>query len=77
MKRALRRPALEPMRTWPGRIGSVLRPALVDKVDRDHRQSDASSCAAGSSSAITLVVGATLLGFSLNVPTRRARRSTR
>ena len=28
------------MRTWPGRLGGALRPALIDKVERDHRQSD-------------------------------------
>jgi membrane protease YdiL (CAAX protease family) len=54
------------MRTWPGRLGGALRPALIDKVDRDHRQSDAEFLRRRVVVGITLVVGATLLGFSLN-----------
>ena len=54
------------MRTWPSRIGGVLRPALVDKVDRDHRQSDAEFLRRRIVVGITLVIGATLLGLSLN-----------
>lgn len=55
------------MKTWPGRLGSALRPALIDKVDRDHRQSDAEFLRRRVVVGITLVIGATLLGFSLNV----------
>ncbi|HEY4991352.1 MAG TPA: CPBP family glutamic-type intramembrane protease [Nakamurella sp.] len=55
------------MRTWPGRLGSALRPALVDKVDRDHRQSDAEFLRRRIVVGVTLVIGAILLGFSLNV----------
>ena len=55
------------MKTWPGRLGNALRPALIDKVDRDHRQSDAEFLRRRIVVGITLVVGATLLGFSLNV----------
>jgi len=55
------------MRTWPGRLGSALRPALVDKVDRDHRQSDAEFRRRRIVVGVTLVIGAILLGFSLNV----------
>jgi uncharacterized protein len=55
------------MKTWPGRLGDALRPALVDKVDRDHRQTDAEFLRRRVVVGITLVVGATLLGFSLNV----------
>ena len=55
------------MKTWPGRLGSALRPALIDKVDRDHRQSDAEFMRRRIVVGITLVVGAVLLGFSLNV----------
>jgi len=55
------------MKTWPGRLGSALRPALIDKVDRDHRQSDAEFMRRRIVVGITLVIGAVLLGFSLNV----------
>src|SRR6478735_3777802 len=55
------------MKTWPGRLGGALRPALIDKVDRDHRQSDADFMRRRIVVGITLVVGAVLLGFSLNV----------
>ena len=55
------------MKTWPGRLGGALRPALIDKVDRDHRQSDADFMRRRIVVGITLVVGAVLLGLSLNV----------
>jgi len=55
------------MSIWSGRLGSALRPALVDKVDRDHRQSDAEFMRRRIVVGITLVIGAVLLGFSLNV----------
>ena len=55
------------MRTWSTRFGNALRPTLVDKVERDHRESDAAFLRRRISSGITLVVGAVLLGFSLNV----------
>lgn len=54
------------MKTWPGRLTGALRPALIDKVDRDHRQSDAQFLRRRVVVGITLVIGATLLGFSLN-----------
>lgn len=56
------------MKTWPGRLGSALRPALFDKVDRDHRQSDREFLRRRIVVGVTLVIGASLLGFSLNVP---------
>jgi membrane protease YdiL (CAAX protease family) len=56
------------MRIWPERLDSALRPVLVDKVERDHRQSDAEFLRRRIVVAVTLVVGATLLGVSLNVP---------
>ena len=56
----------KPIRAWPGRFGNALRPALIDRVERDHRQSDAEFRRRRIVVAITLVVGATLLGFSLN-----------
>lgn len=55
------------MSNWSGRLGSALRPALIDKVDRDHRQSDAQFMRRRVVVGITLVIGAVLLGFSLNV----------
>lgn len=56
------------MKTWPGRLGQALRPALIDKVERDHRQSDREFLRRRIVVGITLVIGATLLGVSLNVP---------
>ena len=56
------------MRIWPERLDSALRPVLVDKVERDHRQSDAEFLRRRIVVGVTLVVGATLLGVSLNVP---------
>jgi len=56
------------MKTWPGRLGNALRPALIDKVERDHRQSDREFLRRRIVVGITLVIGATLLGLSLNVP---------
>ena len=55
------------MRAWPTRLSEALRPALIDKVDRDHRESDRAFLRRRIVAGITLVVGATLLGFSLNV----------
>jgi membrane protease YdiL (CAAX protease family) len=48
-----------------GRINRVVRPALVDAVPRDHRQGDGEFQRRRVVAAITLVVGATLLAFSL------------
>ncbi len=56
------------MKIWPDRLENALRPVLVDKVERDHRQSDAEFLRRRIVVAVTLVIGATLLGFSLNVP---------
>jgi len=55
------------MKTWPGRLEHFIRPALIDKVDRDHRQTDRQFLRRRIVVGITLVVGATLLGISLNV----------
>lgn len=54
------------MSTWSGRLGSALRPALIDKVERDHRQSNSQFMRRRVVVGITLVIGAVLLGFSLN-----------
>ncbi len=56
------------MKIWPDRLENALRPVLVDKVERDHRQTDAEFLRRRIVVAITLVIGATLLGVSLNVP---------
>jgi len=49
---------------WIGRAMGLVRPALIDKVERDHRQNDAEFKRRRIVVAITLVVGATLLGLS-------------
>ena len=56
------------MTAWGRRFGRILRPALIDRVDRDHRQPDHEFRRRRIVVAITLLVGATLLGISLNVP---------
>jgi len=61
------------MSAWSDRLSNALRPALIDKVDRDHRQTDAEFLRRRIVVGITLVIGATLLGISLNVdPTSAA-----
>ncbi|MFL6064844.1 MAG: CPBP family intramembrane glutamic endopeptidase [Friedmanniella sp.] len=49
---------------WLGRALGVVRPILIDKVERDHAQSDRAFRYRRIVVAITLVVGATLLGLS-------------
>jgi uncharacterized protein len=48
------------------RAVEVVRPVLIDKVDRDHRQSDGQFLRRRVVVAATLVVGATLLGLSFS-----------
>ena len=48
------------------RAVEVVRPVLIDKVERDHRQSDAQFLRRRVVVAATLVVGATLLGLSFS-----------
>ena len=55
-----------------GRAVGVVRPVLIDKVERDHRQSDAAFLRRRIVVAATLAVGATLLGLSFST---RAGRS--
>ena len=50
-----------------GRAVGVVRPVLIDKVERDHRQSDAQFLRRRVVVAITLAVGATLLGLSFSI----------
>ena len=49
------------------RLGRLVRPTLIDRVDRDHHQSDAAFRRRRVVVAVTTVVGATLLGISLAV----------
>jgi uncharacterized protein len=49
-----------------GRAVGVVRPVLIDKVERDHWQSDAQFLRRRVVVAITLAVGATLLGLSFS-----------
>ena len=49
-----------------GRAVGVVRPVLIDKVERDHRQSDAAFLRRRIVVAATLAVGATLLGLSFS-----------
>jgi hypothetical protein len=50
-----------------GRAVGLVRPVLIDKVERDHRQPDAAFVRRRIVVAITIVVGATLLGLSFSV----------
>lgn len=56
------------MKGWADRAGQLVRPALIERVDRDHRQPDHEFRRRRIVVAVTLVIGATLLGISLNVP---------
>jgi uncharacterized protein len=56
-----------PTKRMIGRAMDILRPVLIDKVERDHRQSDAAFRRRRIVVAITLAVGATLLGLSFSV----------
>jgi membrane protease YdiL (CAAX protease family) len=55
-----------PRRRWTGHAAKVVRPVLVDRVERDHRQSDAEFRRRRGVVAITMLVGATLLGLSFS-----------
>ena len=55
------------MKTWPSHFGRVVRPVLIDKVERDHRQPDSAFRRRRIVVAVVLAVGATLLGISLAV----------
>jgi uncharacterized protein len=50
-----------------GRALGIVRPVLIEKVERDHRQSDKAFLRRRIVVAITLAVGATLLGLSFSV----------
>ena len=66
--RGVRRRATRAMTPWSCRLAQLLRPALVDKVDRDHRQPDSAFLRRRIVVGVVLVIGATLLGISLSVP---------
>jgi membrane protease YdiL (CAAX protease family) len=53
--------------TWQGRLERVVAPALIDRVPRDHEQSDRGFRRRRIIVVITLIVGTTLLGLSLAV----------
>jgi len=53
--------------TWQDRLERVVAPALIDRVPRDHEQSDREFRRRRIVVVITLVVGTTLLGLSLAV----------
>ena len=54
-------------RAWlAGRAIGVVRPVLIDKVERDHQQSDGQFLRRRIVVAVTIVVGATLLGLSFS-----------
>ena len=56
------------MRTsWQTLIDRAVAPALIEKVPRDHEQTDADFRRRRVVIAVVLVIGATLLGFSLSV----------
>jgi uncharacterized protein len=50
-----------------GRALGIIRPVLIEKVERDHRQSEKAFLRRRIVVAITLAVGATLLGLSFSV----------
>ncbi len=49
------------------RLGRLIRPSLIDKVERDHHQSDSAFRRRRIVVAVVVVLGATLLGISLSV----------
>ena len=54
----------EQQERWLRYLVGAIRPILIDKVERDHRQTDAAFRRRRIVVAITIVVGATLLGLS-------------
>jgi CAAX protease family protein len=58
---------ISPPRRMIGRAVDIVRPVLIDKVERDHLQPDAAFLRRRIVVAITLAVGAILLGFSFSV----------
>ncbi|MDQ2751216.1 MAG: CPBP family intramembrane metalloprotease [Actinomycetota bacterium] len=54
------------MTDWSARLQRLLGPALIDRVPRDHEQTDGAFHRRRAVVVVTLVVGATMLGFSLS-----------
>jgi uncharacterized protein len=50
-----------------GRAVGVVRPVLIDKVERDHWQSDAQFLRRRIVVGVTILVGATVVGLSFSV----------
>jgi membrane protease YdiL (CAAX protease family) len=55
------------MRTWGARLERTVGPVLIDKVPRDHQQTDQAFRRRRIVVAVVLVIGATLLGLSLSI----------
>ncbi|MGA9872748.1 MAG: CPBP family intramembrane glutamate endopeptidase, partial [Rhodococcus sp. (in: high G+C Gram-positive bacteria)] len=55
------------MATWQTSVKDVVKSALVEKVDRNHEETDRAFLRRRIVVVLTLVVGATLLGLSLSV----------
>jgi membrane protease YdiL (CAAX protease family) len=55
------------MRMWQDRLERAVAPALIEKVPRDHQETDSAFRRRRIVVGVVLVVGATLLGFSLAV----------
>lgn len=55
------------MKPWQGRLEAAVAPALIEKVPRDHEQSDSEFRRRRIVVAVVLVIGATVLGISLAV----------
>ena len=66
-----------PPMTWRTRVQDIVAPSLIDRVPRDHEETDRQFRASPVVVAIALVAGAVLLGFSLWPSGPATRRSTR
>jgi membrane protease YdiL (CAAX protease family) len=53
--------------TWRTRIQDIVAPSLIDRVPRDHEETDRHFLRRRIAVAIAVVVGAVLLGFSLSI----------
>jgi CAAX protease family protein len=53
--------------TWLPRIRNIVAPSLIDRVPRDHEETDRDFLRRRIVVAVALVVGAVLLGFSLSI----------
>lgn len=60
------RPTRTSAPVWLGRVIGLVRPALIDRVERDHRESNFAFRRRRIVVALTIAVGATLLGLSFS-----------